>query len=89
MRKSSPYFTATPAFPRGKLSQLSTLPSFQTPNLLLWLFIVSFFFFLFGCITASGILVPQPGIEPMPPAVEAQSPDHWTAREVPYYFLFI
>ena len=32
---------------------------------------------------ACRILVPRPGIEPMPPAVEAQSPNHWTAREVP------
>ena len=33
-----------------------------------------------------------PGIEPRPPAVEAQSPNHWTAREHPYflfYFIFI
>ena len=29
------------------------------------------------------ILVPQPGIEPMPPEVEAWSLNHWTAREVP------
>ena len=29
----------------------------------------------------SGILVPQPGIEPVPPAVEVRSPNHWTARE--------
>ena len=29
------------------------------------------------------ILVPRPGIEPMPPAVERQSPKHWTAREFP------
>ena len=30
-----------------------------------------------------GILVSQPGIEVMlPPAVEAQSLNHWTAREV-------
>ena len=29
-------------------------------------------------------LVPQPGIEPVPPAVEARSLNHWTAREVPY-----
>ena len=28
-----------------------------------------------------GILVPQPGIETVTPAVEAQSPNHWTARE--------
>ena len=27
------------------------------------------------------ILVPQPGIEPAPSAVEAQSLNHWTARE--------
>ena len=31
-----------------------------------------------------GILVPRPGIEPGPPAVEAWSLNHWTAREVPY-----
>ena len=29
----------------------------------------------------SGILVPQPGIERGPAAVEARSPNHWTARE--------
>ena len=29
-----------------------------------------------------GILVPQSGITPVPPAVEAQSPNHWTAREI-------
>ena len=28
-------------------------------------------------------LVPHPGIEPTPPAVEAQSPNHWTTREFP------
>ena len=28
------------------------------------------------------ILVPQPGIEPMPPAMEVQYLNHWTAREV-------
>ena len=30
------------------------------------------------------ILVPQPGIEPVPPAVEAQCLNHWTTREVPH-----
>ena len=30
-----------------------------------------------------GILVPQPGIEPTAPAVEALSPSHCTTREVP------
>ena len=33
---------------------------------------------------ACGILVPQPGVEPRAlPAVELQSPGHWTAREFP------
>ena len=29
------------------------------------------------------LLIPQPGIEPKLPAVEAQSPNHWTTREFP------
>ena len=29
------------------------------------------------------MLFPQPGIELVPPAVEAQSLKHWTAREAP------
>ena len=32
---------------------------------------------------ACGILVPQPGMEAAPPALEAQRLNHWTAREVP------
>ena len=32
---------------------------------------------------AFGILVPGPGIEPEPAAMEARSPNHWTSREVP------
>ena len=35
------------------------------------------------CRTACRILVPRPGIEPTPPAVEAQNLHHWTTREVP------
>ena len=31
--------------------------------------------------------LPRPGIKPMPPAVEARSLNHWTAREV--LFLFV
>ena len=30
-----------------------------------------------------GILVPQPRVKPMPPALKAQRPNHWTTREVP------
>ena len=29
------------------------------------------------------ILIPQSGVEAMPPAVKAQSPNHWTTREFP------
>ena len=32
-------------------------------------------------LTACGIWVPQLGIEPIPWAVRAQSPNHWTAKE--------
>ena len=40
-------------------------------------------------IFACGILVPRPGVEPVPPAVEAQSPNHWTAREFPLLVSFL
>ena len=45
-----------------------------------------FFVFLgfFGHTEASGILVPQPGIEPAPPVLGARSLNHWTAREVKF-----
>ena len=32
---------------------------------------------------ARGILVPRPGIEPVPPALEAWSLKHWASREAP------
>ena len=32
-------------------------------------------------------LVPQPGIEPAPSAVKAQSPNHWTTKEFPLIFI--
>ena len=31
-------------------------------------------------------LVSQPGIKPMPSVLEAQSLNHWTAREVPIIY---
>ena len=36
--------------------------------------------------TAWGTLVPWPGIEPTPTAVESRIPNHWTAREVPVLY---
>ena len=35
---------------------------------------------------AHKILVPQPGIKPVSPAVEAQTLNHWTTREAPEKF---
>ena len=46
------------------------------------LYSVQDFFFFFG-LTARRILVPRPGVELVPPAVKAWSPDHWISREVP------
>ena len=40
-------------------------------------------FFFWQCHSAYWILVPQPGIEHVPPAFKVRSLDHWTAREVP------
>ena len=42
--------------------------------------------FFWPCHTARRILVPQPGIKPVPPAMEVWSPNHWTAREFPCRF---
>ena len=51
-----------------------------------------FFFFLllvfWSCWMTCRTLVPQPGIKPMRPAVEAWSPGHWTAREFPSTYCF-
>ena len=44
------------------------------------------FFIFWPCHVACGILVPQPGIKPTLPALEAQSLNHWTARKVLSHF---
>ena len=45
--------------------------------------------YVYACIwlyhTACRILVPQPGIKSASPAMEAQSLNNWTTREVPHY----
>ena len=38
-------------------------------------------FFFFFATWLVGILVPQPGIEPMPPALEVLSTNHWVTRD--------
>ena len=42
-----------------------------------------YFIYFWPCVMANGILVPQPGIEPVPPAVKELSLNHWTTRELP------
>ena len=49
-------------------------PSIEKPNRRL--------IYLFGLATC-GILVPRPGIKPVPPAMEACSLNDWTTREIP------
>ena len=46
-----------------------------------------YLFIYWLCRTTCRILVPWPGIEPVPPAVKAQSLNHWTTREVPTQLL--
>ena len=41
------------------------------------------FFFHWLCCMACRILIPYPGIKPMPPEVEAWSLNHWPTREFP------
>ena len=47
------------------------------------------FFVWLGLVSWPQLLVPGPGIESMPLAEEAQSVNHWTAREVPAQCYFI
>ena len=39
--------------------------------------------FCWPYLAACRILVPQPGMEPLPPTLGAQTLNHWTTREVP------
>ena len=51
--------------------------------------ILLFIYFSAPCgLWACGILVPQPGIKPVPPALEVQSLNQWTAREVSVLTIF-
>ena len=61
---------------------IEVLTGLSSPELVGEIMITTFFFFWLHRV-ACGILVPGPGIEPAPPALEAQSLHHWTAREVP------
>ena len=47
------------------------------------LFVCLFNFIFWPYHMACGILIPWPGMEPSPPALEAQSLNQWITREVP------
>ena len=53
-----------------------------------WNHIVYTFFFFWPHSTAYAILGPCPGIKPVPSALEAQSLNYWTTREVPVIMVF-
>ena len=56
--------------------------------MILLLSLISLPFFFFFDLEAFRILVLWPGIKPGPPAVEVQSFNHWTTKEVPGLFDF-
>ena len=45
--------------------------------------------FVLPCRSAYEILVPRPGIEPVPLAVKSRNPNYWTIREFPLKFCFV
>ena len=67
----------------GKESTETFPEKTQTLDLLDKDFIYLFIYLFWPHYTAHGILVRQPGTEPATPALEAQSLNHWTTREVP------
>ena len=52
-------------------------------------FLINFFFFFFFChtVVACGILVPWPGIESMPPALEVQALTTGPSRKSPFHWI--
>ena len=73
-----------PEFPRPQ--RLGLLPTHLHVSTLIFWAVLSFLQLDLGgglhC-TACGILVPRSGIEPVPLAVKAQSPNHWTTKKSP------
>ena len=67
--------------PGSKLGQLEELE--HSVHLFSISQIHCLFFFFLAAPCVYGILVPQPGIEPRPSAMKAQSPNHWTTGDLP------
>ena len=66
----------------ANISYNITLKGHLPPLYILKIHLFTFRLHLIAC----GILVPQSGTEPAPPAPEAWNLSHWTAREAPTYF---
>ena len=72
MREDGPFHLSLCSLPCHRRLELTRILQTFWPHLTL-------LFICFGhCHPVCGILVPQPGIEPMPPAVEARSPNQGT-----------
>lgn len=69
------------------LHSFSVAP-FNYSNIFVFLLFDFNVFIYWPCDVACGVLVPQPGVEPAPPAVEVQSLNHWTTKEVPDFTVF-
>ena len=48
--------------------------------------LIQYFFLIWPCHAAYGILIPWPGIKPKAPILKAYSLNHWTTREIPTHF---
>ena len=77
----------TPTFTHEERSLGGNLSKFVQ---LIEVFLTPFFFFFFfwSPHTAYGILVPQTGIKPTPPMLEAWCPNYWTTREICFLILY-
>ena len=80
--QGSPSLFLLPHGSRLKGKNNKTLPLKTAPQTFKHLNFVGFFFFFF-CQTTCGIVTSQPGIKPLVSALEAQSFNHPTTREVP------
>ena len=62
------------------------------PLLLTGVFYTGLFGLAYSCfvsVSACEILVPWLGIEPRPPVVEVQNPNHWITREFPIHVFYM
>ena len=73
------FFLIIPSSTPYRLSPLTSFSLLQID----FFFLFSFFFFFLPHHAACKILVPQPGIEPVPPEIVVRSFNHWMASEVP------